>query len=89
MWAFPVSTQDITSYPGIMGLVSSFLLFSVIAVYFSNPSNALTCTTDPDNTCKCHLSDGADGIIDLSNLFSGGPVKASGYVTYPLLAWNL
>ena len=63
-----------------MGLVSSFLLFSAIPVYFSNPSNGLTCTKDPDSLCKCHLSDGAEGTIDLSNLFSGGPVKASRYV---------
>ena len=73
----------------MIGLVNFFLLFAAIAVYFSNPSYALTCKTDSDNPSECHLSDGADGTVDPSNLFSGGPVKASGYGTYSLLAWSL
>ena len=35
-------------------------------------SSCVKCTTDGTNPCMCVLSDGAEGIVDISPLFKDG-----------------
>ena len=41
-------------------------------------SSCIKCTTDVSNPCKCFLSEGAVGIVDISPLFKDGPLTAFG-----------
>ena len=52
-------------------MLSSFLVLSLISA-----SEAASCSPVSGSTCKCTLSDGATGTVDLSPLF-GSPLQVT------------
>ena len=52
-------------------IVELQLVVLVILVSF-RLSDGVKCTTDALNPCRCILSDGASGVVDISPLFSDG-----------------
>ena len=54
-------------------LLSSFLAFCLISA-----SEAASCSLVSGSNCKCTLSDGATGTVDLSPLF-GSPLEVTAH----------
>ena len=55
-----------------MGFILLFLLFLASFQF----SDGIKCTTDNTFPCRCTLSDGPVGFVDISPLFYDGPLTA-------------
>ena len=54
------------------------MVFLLVVLFLASfqISDGVKCTTDSTYPCRCTLSDGREGFVDISPLFSNGPLSA-------------
>ena len=57
--------------------IARLLLFVSLSLFAFRGSSAVKCTVDGYNPCRCILSDGYRGIVDLTPIFKNGPIDVS------------
>ena len=60
-----------------MSLATFLLLFVSLSLFAFRDSSGVKCTADGYNPCRCILSDGYRGSVDLTPIFKNGPIDVN------------